>query len=164
MTRFVGREGELDQLRQALGRASSSHGQVVAIVGEPGVGKSRLVWEVTHSPRVHGWQVLHAGSVSYDQATSYLPVIDLLKSYFAIEDRDGPRAVREKLTGKLLTLDPVLQDTVPALLALLDAVPEDSPFLRLDPPQRRQRTLDALKRVILCESQEQPLLLVFEDL
>ena len=91
LTRFVGREGELDQLRQALGRASSSHGQVVAIVGEPGVGKSRLVWEVTHSPRVHGWQVLHAGSVSYGQATSYLPVIDLLKSYFAIEDRDGPR-------------------------------------------------------------------------
>ena len=164
LTRFVGREGELDQLHQAMGRTSSSHGQVMAMVGEPGVGKSRLVWEVTHSPRVHGWLVLQAGSVSYGQATSYLPVIDLLKRYFAIEDRDGPRAVREKLTGKLLTLDPALQDMVPALLSLLDAVPEDSPFLTLDPPQRRQRTLDALKRVILRESQEQPLLLVFEDL
>src|SRR6266852_3222006 len=88
LTRFVGRDGELEQLRQALGRASSGHGQVVAIVGEPGVGKSRLVWEVTHSHRVHGWLVLQAGSVSYGKATSYLPVIDLLKSYFAIEDRD----------------------------------------------------------------------------
>jgi predicted ATP-dependent serine protease len=84
LTRFVGRQGELDQLRQALGSAGSSHGQVVAIVGEPGVGKSRLVWEITHSPRIDGWLVLQAGSVSYGQATSYLPVIDLLKSYCAI--------------------------------------------------------------------------------
>jgi class 3 adenylate cyclase len=76
LTRFVGRAGELDQLHHALGRASGGHGQVVA--GEPGVGKSRLVWEVTHSPRVHGWLVLQAGSVSYGKATSYLPVIDLL--------------------------------------------------------------------------------------
>jgi predicted ATP-dependent serine protease len=70
LTRFVGREGELEQLHQALTRAAGGHGQVVAIVGEPGVGKSRLVWEVTHSPRVHGWLVLQAGSVSYGQATS----------------------------------------------------------------------------------------------
>ena len=105
LTRFVGREGELDQLRQALGRASSGHGQVVAVVEEAGVGKARLVWEVNHSPRAHGWLVLQAGSVSYGKATLYLPVIDLLKGYFAIDDRDGPRAVREKLTGKLATLD-----------------------------------------------------------
>src|SRR5207245_8679331 len=66
--------------------------------------------------------------------------------------------------GQVLTLDPAREDTVPALLSLLDALPEDSPFLTLDPPQRRQRTLDALKRLLLRESQEQPLLLVFEDL
>ena len=64
----------------------------------------------------------------------------------------------------MLTLDETLQDTIPALLALLDALPADSPFLTLDPPQRRQRTLAALKRVLLRESQMQPLLLVFEDL
>jgi hypothetical protein len=81
LTRFVGREGELDHLRQALSRAAAGHGQVVAIVGEPGVGKSRLAWEVTHSYRVHGWLVLQAGSVSYGKATRYLPVIDLLKGY-----------------------------------------------------------------------------------
>jgi hypothetical protein len=86
-------------------QSAGGHGQVVAIVGEPGVGKSRLVWEVTHSHRVHGWLVLQAGSISYGKAASYLPVIDLLKGYFAIEDRDGPRAVREKVTGKLPTLD-----------------------------------------------------------
>ena len=96
---LVGRGAELEQLRQALGRAATGQGQVVAIVGEPGVGKSRLVWEVTHSHRVHGWLVLQAGSVSYGKATSYLPVVDLLKGYFALEDRDGPRAMRKSSRG-----------------------------------------------------------------
>ncbi len=106
LTTFVGRGRELEQLREALGHAASGHGQVVALVGEPGVGKSRLVWEVTHSHRVHGWLVFQAGSVSYGKATPYLPVVDLLKRYFGIEDRDNPRAVREKVTGKLLTPGP----------------------------------------------------------
>ena len=164
LTRFVGREGELEQLRQALGRASGGHGQVVALVGEPGVGKSRLVWEVTHSHRVHGWLVLQAGSVSYGKATSYLPVVGLLKSYFAIEDRDSPRAAREKLTGKLLTLDRMLEGCLPALLSLLDVPTDDPQWPRLDPPQRRRRTLEAVKLLLLRESQVQPLLIVFEDL
>jgi class 3 adenylate cyclase/tetratricopeptide (TPR) repeat protein len=164
LTRFVGRASELDQLRQALGRAGSGQGQIVAIVGEPGVGKSRLVWEVTHSHRVHGWLVLQAGSVSYGKATSYLPVIDLLKSYFAIEERDGPRAVQEKMTGKLLTLDRALEGSLPALLSLLDVAIEDPAWAALDPSQRRRRTLDAVKRLLLRESQAQPLLVVFEDL
>jgi class 3 adenylate cyclase/tetratricopeptide (TPR) repeat protein len=163
-TRFVGRDVELEALRQSLARGAAGHGQVVAIVGEPGVGKSRLVWEVTHSHRVHGWLVLHAGSVSYGKATSHLPVIDLLKGYFAIEDRDGPRAVQEKVTGKLLTLDRALEGSLPALLALLDVPTDDPQWATLDPPQRRRRTLDAVKRLLLRESQAQPLLLIFEDL
>jgi predicted ATPase len=137
---------------------------VVAIVGEPGVGKSRLVWEVTHSHRVHGWLVLQAGSVSYGKATSYLPVIDLLKGYFAIEDRDGQRAVQEKVTGKLLTLDRALEASLPALLSLLDAPTDDPQWPALDPTQRRRRTLDAVRRLLLRESHGQPLLVVFEDL
>jgi class 3 adenylate cyclase/tetratricopeptide (TPR) repeat protein len=164
LTRFVGRTGELDQLRQALGQAAAGQGQLVAIVGEPGVGKSRLVWEVTHSHRVHGWLVLQAGSVSYGKATAYLPVIDLLKGYLAIEDRDGPRAVREKLTGKLLTLDRALEGSLPALLSLLDVPADDPEWAALDPSLRRRRSLDAVKRLLLRESQVQPLLVVFEDL
>jgi class 3 adenylate cyclase/tetratricopeptide (TPR) repeat protein len=164
LTRFVGRTGELDQLRQALGRAGNGQGQIVAIVGEPGVGKSRLVWEVTHSHRVHGWLVLQAGSVSYGKATSYLPVIDLLKSYFAIEDPDSPRTVQEKLTGKLLTLDRALEGSLPALLSLLDVPIDDPAWAALDPSQRRRQTLDSLKRLLLRESQVQSLLVIFEDL
>ena len=108
--------------------------------------------------------VLESASVSYGKATPYFPVIDLLKRYSHVEEHDDTRTIRAKVTGQVLTLDPALQDAVPALLSLLEALPEDSPFLQLDPPQRRQRTLDALKRVLLRESHEQPLLLVFEDL
>jgi class 3 adenylate cyclase/tetratricopeptide (TPR) repeat protein len=164
LTRFVGRQMELDGLRQALERAQAGHGQVAALVGEPGVGKSRLVYEFVHSHHTQGWRVLESASVSYGKATPYFPVIELLKRYFRIEDADDAREIRAKVTGHVLTLDESLQETIPALLALLDALPADSPFLRLDPPQRRQRTLEALKRVLLRESQAQPLLLVFEDL
>ena len=102
--------------------------------------------------------------MSYGKATAYLPVCDLLKAYCHLEDRDDLRTVRAKVTGQLLTLDDTLQDAVPAVLALFEALPSDSPFLHLDPLQRRRRTLEALKRVLLRESQVQPLLLVFEDL
>src|SRR5262245_48625184 len=125
LTRFVGRDGELEQLRDALGRAAEGHGQVVALVGEPGVGKSRLVWEVTHSHRTHGWLILQAGSVSYGRATPYLPVVDLLKGYLQIADRDEPRAIREKVMGKLLALDRALEPALPAFLTLLDVPAED---------------------------------------
>jgi tetratricopeptide (TPR) repeat protein len=164
LTRFVGRQQELTALQQALAQAGSGHGQVVALVGEAGVGKSRLVYEFIHSHHTAGWLVLESASVSYGKATPYFPVIDLLKRYSHVEERDDTRTIRAKVTGQMVTLDPALQDTVPALLSLLDAVPEDSPFLTLDPPQRRQRTLDALKRLLLRETQEQPLLLVCEDL
>jgi tetratricopeptide (TPR) repeat protein len=164
LTRFVGRDQELDQLGQALDRAGSGHGQVVALVGEPGVGKSRLVYECVHSHRTQGWRVLESTSVSYGKATPYFSVIDLLKRYTHVEERDDARTRRAKVTGQVLTLDEALQPIIPALLALLDVVPDDSPFLQLDPPQRRQRTVDALKRVLLRESQVQPLVLVFEDL
>ncbi|TMA94135.1 MAG: zinc-ribbon domain-containing protein [Deltaproteobacteria bacterium] len=164
LTRFVGRDTETEQLRKALEQARAGHGQIVSVVGEPGVGKSRLFWEFTHSHRILEWLILESGSVSYGKATPYLPVIDLLKVYFDIEDRDDPRKIREKLTGKLLTLDESFRPTLPAFLALLD-VPVDEPaWETLDPPQRRQRTLDAIKRLLLRESQVQPLVLVFEDL
>jgi class 3 adenylate cyclase/tetratricopeptide (TPR) repeat protein len=164
LTRFVGRQREVDVLYQARARAESGHGQMVAMVGEPGVGKSRLVYELVHAHDLREWCVLESASVSYGKATPYVPVIDLLKRYSHVDDGDDTRTIRAKLTGQVLTLDDTLHEALPALLALLDALPEDSPFLGLDPPQRRQRTLDALKRVLLRESQVQPLLLVFEDL
>src|SRR5438876_5508656 len=164
LTRFVGRQHELEALHQTLAQAAAGHGQVVALVGEAGVGKSRLAYEFVHAHPTQGWRVLESASVSYGKATPYFPVIDLLKRYCHLDEQDDPRTIRAKVTGQVLTLDEALQDTLPALLSLLEVLPDDSPFRTLDPPQRRQRTLQALKRVLLRESQVQPLLLVCEDL
>ncbi|MFO0711168.1 MAG: AAA family ATPase [Sandaracinus sp.] len=164
LSRFVGRDAELEQLRQAADRARSGRGQVVAVVGEPGLGKSRLVWDLTHSLRAKGWTTLEASAVSYGKATPYLPIIGLLKAHFQIEDRDDHRAVREKVLDGLLSAGGALEGSLPALLALLDVPVEDAAWRDLDPPQRRQHILGALKRLLLRESQRSPLLVVFEDL
>jgi class 3 adenylate cyclase/tetratricopeptide (TPR) repeat protein len=164
LTKFVGRTSEIAQLGDALDLARRGRGQVVAVVGEPGVGKSRLFWEFTHSHSTAGCLILEAASVSYGKATTYLPVIELLRGYFQIEPRDDVREIREKVTGKLLSLDRALEAVLPAVLAILDVPVEDDQWTSLDPPQRRQRTLDAVKHLLLRESQAQPLVVAFENL
>jgi class 3 adenylate cyclase/tetratricopeptide (TPR) repeat protein len=164
LSRFVGRDPELEQLQRALDRAAAGHGQVVAVVGEPGVGKSRLLYELTRSHRAHGWLILESGAASYGRASSYLPVSDLLRAYFKIGAQDGQREIREKVTGKLLTLDRALEPTLPAFLSLLDIPTDDVSWEKLEPRERRQQTLDALKRLLLRECHVQPLAVVFEDL
>lgn len=163
-TRFVGREGEMDALNGALDRSGRGSGQVVAVVGEPGVGKSRLYYEFVRSHRTAQWLVLESGSVSHGKATAYLPLIDLFRRYFEIEGTDDPRRIRERVTGKLLTLDEALRPTLPAFLALLDVPVEDASWANSDPAQRRRRTLDACRALLLREAQVQPTIVVFEDL
>ncbi len=164
LTRFVGRDTQVDQLRHALESAKAGHGQIVAVIGEPGVGKSRLFYEFAHSHRTQGWLILEGGSVSHGKATSYLPVIDLLKEYFKIQNADDHRTIRERVTGKLLTLDRSPEPHLAAVLALLDVPLEDREWKARDPSERRQRMVDAVKRLLLRESRVQPLLLVAEDL
>jgi class 3 adenylate cyclase/predicted ATPase len=164
LTRFVGRETEIEVLNQMMELAGAGQGQLVAAVGEAGVGKSRLVYEFIRSHRIKGWRVLESASVSYGKASPFFPVIDLLKRYVHAEEADEPRAIRAKVTGQILTLDETLQETIAPLLYLLDVLPQDNSFHELDPPQRRRLTLEALKKILLSESQVQPLLVVFEDL
>ena len=163
LTRFVGRDAEIDQLRQALEQAARGRGQIIAVMGEPGVGKSRLFYEFIHSHRTQGWLVLESEAVSYGKATPYLPLVELLKRYFKIVSGDDARVIRAKVTGNVLALDEALKDSIPPLLWLLDGLPEEHEFLALDPSQQRDSSLDAVKRVLLRESHSQPLLLVFED-
>jgi class 3 adenylate cyclase/tetratricopeptide (TPR) repeat protein len=164
LTRFVGREFELQQLRRAQQLAGQGHGQVVAIVGEAGVGKSRLVHEFVHSHHTADWLVLESNSVSYGRATPYLPVIELLRHYFQISVHDSARSTREKVTGKILTLDAALHDAIPPVLDLLNALDDDNPFRSLDLVQRRQSTYQAVVRLLLSETRVQPVIAVFEDL
>jgi class 3 adenylate cyclase/tetratricopeptide (TPR) repeat protein len=164
LTSFVGRSAELEQLSDALELARGRHGQLAAVIGEPGVGKSRLLWEFAHTARSRGCLVLEAASASYGKATAYFPVIELMRSYFAIEPRDDARTILEKLTGKLLALDRTLEASLAPLLSLLDVAVGDERWERLDPVQRRQQTQDAVIGILLRESRLQPLVVVFEDL
>ena len=161
---FVGRAGDLDSIHALMTRAENGEAQILGLVGEPGVGKSRLLFELIHSRRVEGWLILETRSSSYGAATRDLPVVDLARSYFRISDRDTARDIREKVTGRLLTLDRALEPALPALFALLELTVDDPAWQSLDPSQRRRRTLDAVKRLLEREARIRPLLIVFEDL
>ena len=165
LTRFVGRQPEMEQLRRILERAQAGQGQMVGVMGEPGVGKSRLLHEFLgaygNSPHVLR---LETFSVSHSKAYPYLPLIDLLKNYFQITPQDDERKRREKIGGKVLMLDRILEDTLPYLFILLGITEPTSSLQQMDPQIRKQRTFEAIKRLLVRESLNQPLLLIFEDL
>jgi class 3 adenylate cyclase/tetratricopeptide (TPR) repeat protein len=163
LTPFVGRCTELQALRDTLARAGTGRGQLMAVMGEPGVGKSRLFAEFLASPLTQGWLILETHAVSYGQATPYLPIRDLLKAYFRSDDRDDERTIRENV-DKCLTLDVALQPTRSAVLALLDVSVDDPEWRVLDPSQRRLRIIDSVRRLLLRQSQVQPLLVSIENL
>ena len=163
LSKFVGRRAELDQLDNALKLARGGHGQIVAAMAEAGVGKSRLFYEFKMRSQGESL-VLEAFSFSHGKASAYLPVVDLLKGYFRIADRDDERTRREKVTGKVLALERTLEDTLPHLFALL-GIPFDHAGLdEMDPSIRRRRTREAVKSLIVRESLNQPLIVIFEDL
>ena len=156
------------------------------MVGEPGMGKSRLVHEFTRHQLRPGWLVLEGASVSYGKATAYFPLIEMLRRYFQIADGEGSENIQERVVEHVLELDNMLKDTIPPILSLLGALPDEkhSPpsaehdrlselqdlvdmvkrFSAMDPQQKRRHTLDGVKRVLIRESQRHPLLIVFEDL
>src|SRR5438034_2345982 len=157
LTSFVGREDELTQLAAAMRSAAAGRGQVVGVVGEPGVGKSRLFHEFTRPERMPGWRIVKTGAFSYGKSTAYRPVIDLLRAYFNVYDRADQQEVRDKIVGQVLTLDKELAVTVPALFSLFDVPVEDPRWQSLDPRQRREQTMTAVRYLLLRESQVQPL-------
>lgn len=164
LTRFVGRELEMETLAHVWEQARKGHGQVMAFVGEPGVGKSRLYWEFLHSSHLGDTLVMEASSVSYGKATPYLPLIDLLKKYFEIQLQHDERRIKEKINGKLVTLDESLLRLRAAIFALLGLGVDDPEWNELEPVQRRRRTIDAITGIVMREAQRQRVCLVFEDL
>jgi hypothetical protein len=163
LTKFVGREREMEALKHAAEQAKGGRGQIAAAMAEPGVGKSRLFFEFKATSQ-SGWMVLETVSVSHGKASAYLPVIDLLRNYFRITSEDDERIRREKITGRVIALDRSLEDTLPYLFSLLGIVEGDDPLVQMDGQIKKRRTLEAIKRIVLRESLNQPLMVIFEDL
>jgi class 3 adenylate cyclase/tetratricopeptide (TPR) repeat protein len=164
LTRLVGRETQLELLRGAIARAATGQGQVVAMVGEAGVGKSRLVAKLLRSDVPAGWRVLRSRSVSYGKSTAYVPVVDLLRTSFDLADRDQGAKVAERVQSRLRALGPALETHLSAILHLLGVPLDDAQWDLLDPRDRRRRTADAVRALLVRESVAHPLLVVFEDL
>src|SRR5262245_9980784 len=181
LTPLVGRRTEIEVFSKLMEEAGSGKGQILAMVGEPGLGKSRLVHEFTRHQLRPGWLVLEGASVSYGKATPYFPLIEMLRRYFQIADGERSENIREQVVMHILELDGMLKNAIPPILSLLGALPDKvdpsalwtqfkdvadaaERYLGMDPQQRRRYTFDALKRVLIRESQRQPLLIVFEDL
>jgi predicted ATPase len=163
LTRFVGREREISELNRALGLALAGRGQIVALVAEPGTGKSRLLHEF-RAVLPSQCEVLAASSVSHGRVSPWLPLLDLMRGYFAFQESDDEANRREKVRIALIALDPELSDSLPYLLALLGIQATPDPLAHMDARIRRQRMLDALRRILVRKTLNQPLVLIFEDL
>jgi class 3 adenylate cyclase/tetratricopeptide (TPR) repeat protein len=163
LTPFVGRGAEMQHLTDALEQARAARGRVVAMVGEAGVGKSRLLWEFIHSEHTEGCVVLEGQTTPYGKGSSYAPVIDALRKYFEIQERQDQGDIRVHVASRIHARDGQLAPFVPAFLALLDISVEDPEWIALDPVLRRQRTIEGVRRLLLSESRVQPVVLALED-
>jgi class 3 adenylate cyclase/tetratricopeptide (TPR) repeat protein len=164
LTRFVGRAEELAAIVGALERARGARGEVVGVVGEAGVGKSRLLWEFMHSDHTRGCLLLEGQAAPYAKDVAYGPIIDVLRKYFGIEERQDQEEIRVRVAAELEGRDDSLRAFVPAFLALLDVAFDDPEWARLDPLLRRARTIEGVRRLLVVESRRQPVIVALEDL
>jgi DNA-binding SARP family transcriptional activator/predicted ATPase len=164
LTPFVGRDPEMEALAKAMRRVESGIGGIVAVVADPGIGKSRLMHEFVREAVPPGWGVLAASALPHDAKATYRPVSGLLRSWFGIEERDLKPEIERKVRARIEEPHPELRSALPALLSLLDLPVADTDWPTLSPPQRRRRTLEAVKALVACECRTRPLVLLFEDL
>jgi len=164
LSRFVGRETEMALLSDALKRTLTGRGQVVGIVGEPGVGKSRLVHEFLGTQPAAECTVLRVGAMPHDRNTPFLLIAQLLRAWLGVADRDRQSEIGKKLTTAVAEIDGQLLAALAPLKSLLDLPPEDPEWERLDPPLRRQRMRDAVRLLLLKAAAPKPLVVVVEDL
>ena len=164
LTRFVGRKNSMTALKEAYDWFLSGSGQVVGVVGEAGVGKSRLLLEYRSQLLQGEYTYLEGRCLHFGASMSYLPFLDVLRSYFEIEDGDREFVIKKKMAEKLAALDSKLASALPPLMELLSLKVENEDFLELGPHQRREKTFEAIRDVLLRASQERPLVLAVEDM
>lgn len=164
LTHFVNRDAELAGLAQALNAAASGKGQLVALVGEAGFGKTRLLTEFVNAPEAARWRVLKGESYSYDRLTSYLPFVRIFYGFFALGFEDDADTTRGKIRTGLAAMQADLDWAAPAFFNLHHVEPQESAWAALDASERRQRLIDAIRSVLLLAGRAQPLILILEDL
>src|SRR5262245_44853660 len=163
-SRFVGRADEMAAVEAAMARAFDGQGRVIGVVGEPGVGKSRLCHELTERARAQGMRVYTAHCVAHGKMIPFLPVLELMRDFFGLAEQDGDEAARRKIAGTLLLLDQALTDALPLVFDFLGVADPADPPLRMDPEARQRRLFALVKQVGQARSRREPNLLLFEDL
>jgi predicted ATPase/class 3 adenylate cyclase len=164
LSRFVGRDDEMQVLEQALEAALAGEASVIGVVGEAGVGKSRLCHEFAQRCRGRDLAVYHATGQAHTKSVPLLPVLQLMRSYFDIVDQDDDQTARERIAGKLLLLDPGFADDLPLIFDFLAVPDPERPAARMDPEARQRQLLDLTKRLIRAQSAREPGVTMFEDL
>jgi class 3 adenylate cyclase/tetratricopeptide (TPR) repeat protein len=163
-TRFVGRESELASLKTALDRVVAGTGQVVGVVSEPGLGKSRLCYELVRRCGERGINVYEAHGVAHGKRVPWLVVLELMRDYFDIGEQDADQAARDQVAGKVLSLDESLRDALPLLFEFLGVPDPERPAPRMDPEARQRQIFATVRRLIHARGRREPALIMIEDL
>jgi class 3 adenylate cyclase/tetratricopeptide (TPR) repeat protein len=164
LTRFVGRDQEMALLKEAFEEARLGSGQVVGIVGEAGVGKSRLLLELRRALSDHGHTYLEGHCLHYGGSMPYLPFLDILRAYFEIKDGDQESLIKEKTTRKIGVPGKRLEDSLPPLGDILSLKVDDEAYLKLEPQKKRERIFESIRDLLIAESQSRPVIVAIEDL
>ena len=164
LTRFVGRKNSMAALLDAFDRVKSGSGQVVGLLGEAGVGKSRLLLEMRNMLPQGEYIYLEGRCLQYGGSMAYLPVLDILRSYFDIKEGDREFLIKKKMEEKVLDLDVKLKGVIPPFQSLLSLKVDDEDFSKLEPKEKREKTFEAIRDILVRGSQERPLILTVEDI
>ena len=164
LTPLVGRERELEILLDGFEMVKSGRGQAFSIVAEAGTGKSRLLYEVRKAVANEDVTILEGKCLSYGKNTPYLPIIDIIKAKFRIEDKDRDNRIKEKITDGLSTLQLDENTILPYLLNLLSVTSSEIASIPTSAEEKQERYIEYLKQVVLKESESRPLIVIIEDL
>lgn len=164
LSRFVGRKNSMGALMDSFDKVKSGSGQVVGLVGEAGVGKSRLLLEMRNMLPQGEYSYLEGRCLDYGGSMPYLSILDILRSYFDIKEGDREFLIKKKMEEKILDLDEKLKGVIPSFQELLSLKVDDEDFTKLEPKEKRESTFEALRDLLIRESQNKPLLLAIEDL
>jgi len=164
LTKFVGRKNSMGALMDAYEKAQTGAGQVVGVVGDAGVGKSRLLLEFRNRLSRDEFDYFEGRCLHYGGAIAYLPVLDILRSYFGIKEGDQKLVIKKNMKEKVHLLDEKLQSVLPPIHELLSLEVEDGAYQKLEPMQKREKTFEAIRDLLIRQSQKRSIILIVEDL